>query len=297
MTKAKSLKLTCLMLLLLASSLACTKEKGAVDGNSAAEDNYATFFDDEVRPAASQPCFSGAFYRKIVSSKDKWLGIGGTVRLPDMVFDQSRKNPAKLGQYLDNPSVYLGGNMNGQETDIGLTWEVIKDEQGNVSADRRAFRPFLRRTAYSGQDAAYQNAPAQSDYYWYPGDEVTLSVRVVADGKIRFTIDGAGKHFETDFDCAGFRLNSMGEFKRVNAIDQVANEGKPAQPTKTRVEHAVWKATNLFRREQGKVLTVPLHDKRFTDMRCPSADNFSITASNQDKKVGGESIDINGAGY
>lgn len=79
----------------------------------------------------------------MVSSKHCWLGIGGKVTLPTITFDPLRTNSAKPGQYLDNPSVYLGGSMGGQETDIGLTWEVIRDANGNVSADRKVFRPFF----------------------------------------------------------------------------------------------------------------------------------------------------------
>lgn len=261
-------------------------------------DPINTFFNGEVKPASSLSCFQGAYYRKVVSSKDYWLGISGKVVLPTITFDMDRRNPAKPQQYLDNPSVYLGGNMGGQETDIGLTWEVIKDAQGNVTADRRSFRPFLRRTSHvSGQAAVYENAPAESAYYWYPGEEVTMSVQLVTNGKLKFIVEGAGKRFERDFDCAGFNQNSLGDFKRVNAIDQVANEGKPVQPTKTRVENAIWKETNLYRKWSQNVVSVPVHSKRFTDMRCPNVNNFQIVASESDLKIGAESISINGSGY
>ena len=134
-------------------------------------DPINTYFKDEIKPQASVACFAGAYYHKAVTSKDLWLGIGGTIKLPTATFDEDRKNPSKPGQYLDNPSIYLGGNMGGQETDIGLTWEVVKDEQGNISAERKAFRPFMRRTSHSsGQASNYSNAPAQKEYYWYPGE-------------------------------------------------------------------------------------------------------------------------------
>jgi hypothetical protein len=262
------------------------------------EDPITTFFPNEVKPPLSAICFNGAYYRKVVSSKDLWLGIQGKVVLPTITFDPARVNPAKPQQYLDNPSVYMGGNMGGQETDIGLTWEVIRDAQGNVTQDRRAFRPFLRRTSHvSGQVASYENAPAESAYYWYPGEEVSMSVQVVAEGKLRLVVEGAGKRFERDFDAAGYRPGGQGDFKRVNAIDQVANEGKPVQATKTKVEDAVWKETNLFRQWEGKVIKVPMHQKRFTDMRCPSVNYFKVVASEEERKVGAETISINGAGY
>lgn len=53
---------------------------------------------------------------------------------------------------------------------------------------------------------------------------------------MKFIVEGAGKRFETDYECAGYKQGNIGEFKRVNAIDQVANEGKPAQATGTIVK-------------------------------------------------------------
>lgn len=279
--------------------LSCSRDKTKPTKPEDDKDPITTFFKGEVRPSQSLPCFAGAYYRKVVSSKDRWLGIGGIVVLPHMVFDESRKNPNKPGQYLDNPSVYMGGNMNGQETDIGLTWEVIRDQNGQVTPDRRSFRPFLRRSGYSGtgQSATYENAPAESQYYWYPGDTVEISVKLLENGKLHFVVDGEGKHFERDFDCDGYRIGGVGDFKRVNAIDQVANEGKPAQPTQTKVIGAKWMETYYFRSYEGKVVSVPVHSGRFTDTRCPNQKFFHITASKEDRLIGAEAIDISGSGY
>lgn len=255
-----------------------------------------TFMENEVRPDAKKPCFNGAYYRKVVSSKDVWLGISGRVVLPKISLDSSRRNDRMAGQFLDNPSVYMGGNMNEQETDVGLTWAVVKSENGVVSKERKAFRPFFRRAGYpkTGQKDIWQNAPAEKAYYWYPGEEVHMSLRVVGDGKLRFIVEGAGKRFEAEFESDGYRMDGVGEFKRVNAIDQVRNEGKAAQPTKAKVENSVWKATDLFRMYKGKVITVPMHRDRLTDMRCPDVKHFNIKASKGQQKVGGESISIYG---
>lgn len=258
------------------------------------KDPINNYFPGEVKPQAYFQCFPGAYYRKVVSSKDTWLGIGGKVILPQISFDPDRINPAKPKQYLDNPSLYLGGNANGQETDIGMTWEVIRDQNGTVTADRRAFRPFLRRTGYkgTGQEANYMNAPAEDRYYWYQGDEIEISLEVVRDGWILFTVEGAGKKYQQEYQCDGYKLNSKIEFKRVNAIDQVANEGKPAQPTKTKVENSLWKESYLFRMYNNELVKAPIHSGRFTDMRCPDVKYFSITASDEEKKKGGETINI-----
>ncbi|SOD11388.1 hypothetical protein [Pedobacter xixiisoli] len=253
---------------------------------------------NEVLPVAQKPCFEGAYYRKLVSSHDYWRGIEGTVILPTIIFDEDRKHAKKPGQYLDNPSIYLGGSMGNQETDIGLTWEVIKEDNGQVSKIRKAFRPFLRRTEHdSGQKSIFENAPAQKQYYWYPGEEVKMSLLLVSDKKVRFVVEGAGKKFERDFDCDGYLLSAVGEFKRVNAIDQVANEGKPVQATKTKVQNAEWKQTNLFRLLNNEVVAVPFKKTRYTEMMCPAANNFKVKASYSQVAKGAEVLSISGVPF
>jgi hypothetical protein len=83
------------------------------------------------------------------------------------------------------------------------------------------------------------------------------------------------------------------QFKRVNAIDQVGNEGHPIQPTKAHVTGAVWQETFLLRGEGDKAEKLPMTSERFTDMRCP-APSMSITADAEAKTRGGEAIDIHG---
>ena len=273
-------------------------KKNETDKRPDPKNNYADFFLNEVRPDVSKPCFEGAYYRKLVSSTDNWVGIRGTVILPQIIFDDTRKNPKKPKQYLDNPSIYLGGNVDGQETDIGLSWEVIKDKQGNISEARVAFRPFLRRTSHkSGQESIFLNGPATEEYYWYPGEEVFLSLETIGKGLVKFIVEGAGKKYETTFECAGYTLENKGEFKRVNAIDQMGNEGKPVQPTKTKVNGGKWLHTDLLRMENGKVLIVPFQSERYTEMNCPNVSFFSVMASDAEKRKGAEEINISGTGH
>lgn len=252
-------------------------------------------FTNEIIPLATLTCFQGAYYRKAVSSRDFWLGIEGTVVLPTPHYDPQRAHPTKPQQFLDNASVYIGGQSGGQETDIGLTWEVIRDENGNVTPDRRAFRPFLRRTGYTatGQAALYRNAPAESRYYWYPGETVTLSVQMVEAGKLVFKVSGADKSYEEIFDVDGYQYANKAEYKRVNAIDQVSNEGKPVQATNTKVLGAKWLSVFLFRNYQSEVVKAPMHTSRFTDMRCPKTSHFDV--QNSAKPSSEETIDIYGS--
>lgn len=271
---------------------ACHTENDGTDTTGALEEQVRTRFYNEIVPEASLPCFAGAYYRKAVSSVDNWLGIEGKVVLPQIDYDSIRVNPLKPGQFLDNFSVYLGGNSDGQETDIGLTWEVIKDEAGNISSERKAFRPFLRRSSHkSGQTALYKNAPAESRYYWFPGDTVLITVQTVKEGILKLTLAGNGKKYEEEFESAGYSFTQKAQFKRVNAIDQVANEGKPVQTTKAKSIGAKWLNVSLFRYYKSDAIKVPMHPLRFTDMRCPQTSHFKIGKTSEDS---GENIDIFG---
>jgi hypothetical protein len=241
---------------------------------------------DEILPPQSIPCFAGAWYRKAVSSFDEWTGISGTIVLGTPTVDEARLNP-KTGQPLDNFSVYMGGNAGGkQEVDAGLTWAFTQDAlTGKLSERRRAWRPFWRTATWS-------NAPLSENYSWYPGDTVRMEVSLIAPQKLRLTVADAGarplKNFSVDFNADSFTQEIKRQFKRVNAIDQFGNEGKPVKPTNANVVNAQWLNTYFMRR--GK--KVPMNKYRFTDMRCSNA--LHIVVTSLDALHGAEKIDIFG---
>lgn len=259
-------------------------------------DPVNTYFAGEVTPHSQANCAMGSYYVKRTSALDTWRGITGIVTLPEIKFDSSRILPSNNKQFLDNASIYMGGTANGQETDIGLAWEVIKDANGVVSPDRKAYRPFLRRTGYNatGQAAEYISAPAIDKYYWYPGETVNISVKIISNGLLRLTIDGNNKKFDTTYAADGYLLDKPLIFKRVNAIDQVGNEGKPVQATKAQVIGAKWAKTSLIRFYNGNEVEAPMHNGRYTSLLCPQVKYFTITASDADLKAGAETITING---
>ena len=241
----------------------------------------------EVPPAKTMPCFAGAYYRKAVSSFDVWTGIAGFVKLGTPQFDESRLRSEDKNQYLDNFSVYMGGNAGGKtEVDAGLTWEFTTDATGKKSEKRNAFRPFWRTKTWNA-------APAQKEYYFYPGETVQMAVLVAGPNKLRLIIsDGKSKTFQTDFDAEGFTSGIPRQFKRVNAIDQVANEGKPTQKTTANITSAEWLSTILLRGAGTDAKQIPMTTEKFTDMRCPNVNNIVVTET--DKLKGGEKIDIFG---
>jgi hypothetical protein len=99
--------------------------------------------------------------------------------------------------------------------------------------------------------------------------------------------------FSTEFDAKGFAPRTPRQFKRVNAIDQVSNEGRPIQPTKALVVGSQWQETFLLRGAGENTERLPMTRERFTDMRCPAA-SISITADKDAIAHGGETIDIHG---
>ncbi|MEJ7769981.1 MAG: hypothetical protein WKF70_09935 [Chitinophagaceae bacterium] len=240
---------------------------------------------DEILPPEQIPCFAGAWYRKAVSSFDAWTGISGTIVLGMPTVDEARLN-TKTKQPLDNFSVYMGGNAGGkQEVDAGLTWAFTQDATGKLSERRRAWRPFWRT-------ATWNNAPLSENYSWYPGDTVRMEVSLIAPKKLRLIITDAGvrpiKSFSVDFAADSFTQEIKRQFKRVNAIDQFGNEGKPVKPTYANVINAQWLNTYLLHRERK----VQMNKYRFTDMRC--SDALHIVIRTLDEMEGAEKIDIFG---
>jgi hypothetical protein len=241
----------------------------------------------EVAPAKSIPCFEGAYYRKAVTSFDVWTGIAGMIKLGTPKFDESRLRENDKNQYLDNFSVYMGGNAGGNyEVDAGLSWEFTVDEKGNKSAKRNAFRPFWRTKTWT-------TAPAQKEFYFYPGETVQMAILVAGPKKLRLIIsDGKTKTFQTEFEAEGFAANVPRQFKRVNAIDQFGNEGKAVSPTTAEITGAEWLQTVIFRGDGANAKQIPMTAEKFTDMRCPNEKNIVVTLT--EKTKGGEKIDLFG---
>ena len=253
---------------------------------------FASLAFAEFPPDKSRPCFPGAIYRKAVSSVDAWTGIDAVVTLPTFVPDQTRLRPT--GRPADNCSVYFGGRAGNTEIDAGVLWEVIRQLDGSVSKVGKAYRPFWRNKKWF-------NAPAEAQYYYDPGDTIRVRVWTDAPDKLKMQIDLIARRGEpidhrrppistlsVDFDAPGFGPGRMQEFKRVTAIDQAGNEGKPAQPTRARVEDCAFRSVHLLRGEERLPMTAP----RFTDMRCPDHRFFTVADSTDD---GGERIGIDGS--
>ncbi len=235
----------------------------------------------EVAPPNSLPCFPGAYYRKAVSSFDLWTGIEGVITLPVPAFDPARTN---ADGYLDNPSVYLGGQAANQEIDAGLSWSGIRDATGAITKERKAFRIFWR-------NEKWHTGPAQPELTFFPGDTVRLRCETRERGTLKLFVqlvargdrapegfrDKTNGLFQTEFRAANFGPEQTQQFKRVNAIDQVGREGKSVEATGSKILRATWREVFLLRGTNG----IPMTPEKFTDMRCPNGQHIEVEKINE----------------
>ena len=145
---------------------------------------YLGDIENEVLPPSPPPCFLGAWYRKVVSSKDLWLGIEGEIQL-------GRFNLDGKGRYMDNPSVYMGGKSK-FESDAGLGYNLMYDSSDtsrelDYSTPKLGYRPFWRYIYKDALDIEGNvrrrevnswniSNPRSLCYYYFPGDIIRMSV-------------------------------------------------------------------------------------------------------------------------
>ena len=264
----------------------------------------------EIAKPDSYKCFLGAWCYKVLSSKDKWLGIEAIIELPEFIPDENRFSmiqdniyDKKLKRYDDTPSIYVG-LCSDYENDVGFAWQRgIVD--GVVTDDKITFRPFWRYIyEENGEEKnVYQGTNLNlTQYYYFPGDRVKLSlisiknnylkliVELISSTTIKKYLDIRKKLDKTpmDFMTEEFLAPGVGirpsEVKRVNAIDQYSNEGKPTLATNAKVKECVWEDVYLFREIDGAIRKVPYTKDRYIKMLCPKEDAFII------KEIGNKEI-------
>ncbi|VEU79791.1 hypothetical protein [Haploplasma axanthum] len=287
---------------------------------------------DEKAKDKSPNCFLGAWYHKVFSSRDKWLGIEGTITLPKVTIKRFKEH-----KNLDTPSIYMGG-MAKYESDVGLSFMcgyIIENGERIISPNGIVFRPFWRYItdgetdtgAYDFQNERFYSAsnltpnksvsncyahysPEFTEFYYLPGDKIRIQVFYPKQDymQLKITVIEKSKFKESiemrkinkwkdpiDFESPVFsspedNITNQKSFKRVNAIDQSGNEGKPTINTKTKVEDADWESVYLYRNIENKVVKVPFNNQRGSMMNCPDINGFSYTEI--DDKTGGSKLSI-----
>ena len=284
---------------------------------------YDGVIDDEINPPLPPECFLGAWYRKVFSSKDYWLGIEGKITLGEFIPDEERFNLDGNKRYMDNPSVYMGGKSE-TESDCGLGYNIMyptRDTSYKLGLDtpKLGYKPFWRYIYKDATDIEGNvnrrevnswnvSDPRSFQYYYFPGDTIVMKVYSPVPDYLQLRIevvettknpkyvairknyglkdDKPQTFYSPIFYSKGHGI-SKAEFKRVNSIDQYGNEGYHAKLTDAQVTEAVWHEVYLYRRVNGKVVKVPFNAQRQASMICPNEDAVTVTPINE---KGGEKV-------
>lgn len=256
-------------------------------------------------PFSDSRCFPGAWYYKVKTPKGPFLGMKAMITLPLFYPDESRVEylddarfeQGKMKRYLDTPSVYLGG-CSDYECDIGFGWfHGLVD--GKLSVEKITFRPFWRTIhSENGKEINLYRGTSleETEYYFFPGDRLEVKLLCEVNDTLSFyvtlleetilepyrTIRKKGakpKPLEVLDLMAPGNGHHDTEYKRVNAIDQYRNEGKPTQSTSAQAFHAVWEDVILYFQDGPTLCQTPMEESLQTRMLCPYADAFSVTNS------------------
>ncbi len=286
---------------------------------------------DEVLPPLPPKCFMGAWYRKVVSSKDNWIGIEGTIKLGEFIPDENRfgsDGRISAKRFLDNPSIYMGGFADSEsDAGLGLNVSYTSNDFSNEldhSSPKIAYRPFWRYI-YSDIVEDKFNVTRKTvnswnvcdekklENYYFPGDTIKmlvvspikdylqLIIKVVEPTTIEKYVkirekyqlkDNLPQDFYSPLFYSKGHGNKIAEFKRVNSIDQFGNEGLVVKKTNSVVTEAEWKEVYLFRKINNKIVKIPFIKKRQSEMSCPYSNAFTITATPENLDKGGELISI-----
>ncbi len=183
-------------------------------------------------------CFVSSYYRRVVTVEG-FNKIQMTVTLPTIYRDAYRFMQDGSHIYLGSSYVTPGFRS---EVDAGLAYDVTRNRWGEIDRVNLAWRPFIRTAT------AYEYAPAEPQYYWYPGEDVTLTYEIVRPGYVKLTVSGAGKHFEFEpLPSAGMNLEGRQFMKWVVSLDQSGREGLGPVPTTYRIEGAHVRDVILWR--------------------------------------------------
>lgn len=140
-------------------------------------------------------------------------------------------------------------------------------------------------------------SPNFTEHYYLPGDKITMKVYspkpdylileiiVIEESSLEESINkrkindwNSPKDFESPMmSSPGHNIHTKKSYKRVNAIDQSGNEGKPTILTNTTVKDAIYESCYLYRQIEGITYKVPFNNRRTETMNCPDEKGFNNT--------------------
>ena len=254
-----------------------------------------------------------------------------TIRRYSGDFDESLKVDPDV-KNLDNPSVYMGGNaLSESDVGLSFSKALIDTKSNTLSTGCIAFRPFWRYITDKDQDLGGYDAHGgeyavsangnncianyhwkYTEYYYLPGDKLRMIVYVPEEGKMQLQIEvlevstlpesvamrekygwkDPEDFLSPIFTSPGHGTGMDAEFKRVNAIDQVSNEGGTAIFGDTLISDIIWHETYLYREIDGTLYRVPMSEDRRGVTNAPYDEYFDVDFEGVESSLGGERVTI-----
>lgn len=293
------------------------------------ENVYIELIESEIPKSEAPKCFLGAWYHKVFSSTDFWEGIEGVIILPEVSlkrFDGLRNLDVSsiymggMAKYESDVGLaYMRGYILKEDKKVLADtsnvfrpfWRYITDmetDEGTYDlANGRNYASLNLNPNSSVSNCYAQYSPDFTEHYYLPGDKLKMSIvypkkdymqliiEVIEASSIKSSIElrkiNKWENPKT-FISPLFSSPELDKksFKRVNAIDQVSNEGKPTIMTDTVISNAVWESVYLIKHVNGVKSYFPLNDNRGTVMNCP--DVLGFRSNGLSLETGGETITI-----
>ncbi|MGI6360549.1 MAG: hypothetical protein ACOX02_05900 [Acholeplasmatales bacterium] len=175
-------------------------------------------------------------------------------------------------------------------------------------ANNRRYRVFTLNTNETNMYGMWFYK--DTEYYYLPGDKLRiivyspkanylqLQIEVIEKSTLASSIQIREENGWKDpenfisplFISQGHGIGNNVEFKRVNAIDQSGNEGKPAIMTDSNVKIAVWESVYLHRSINGQKYRVPFTEQRSDTLGAPYDKYFTYSVI--DPNTGGVTVII-----
>lgn len=195
-------------------------------------------------------------------------------------------------------------------------WRYITDDFDNIDVgsydfDNDRFYNASNLTPNQSTSNCYAHYSGKfSEYYYLPGDKVKIIVKypkkdfmqliveLIEVSTLEETIEKRKKYGWSNpktfispiFSSPEDHETNLKEFKRVNAIDQSGNEGKPTIVTESNVLNAKWESVYLYRYINDELVKVPFNNSRSDVMNCPYPEGFKIEDFNEE--TGGSIVNI-----
>jgi len=193
-------------------------------------------------------------------------------------------------------------------------WRYITDkddDSGTYDVEKKRMYQATVISSHNDVKNIYaQYHPSFTEHYYLPGDKLSISlispkkdflqlkIKVIASSDIAYSINFRKKYNLSkpkDFispliSSPGHGSNNNVTFKRVNAIDQVGNEGKTAIMTNSVIADAMWESCMLLYKENDIIYKTPFNNEISVTMACPNPRAFITTPI--DEKNGGQHITI-----